>query len=500
MTSLGFRFFSHSCIYAVIVSASLILAGCGPKPVAETEKDKAAALQGINLTLLVVDDEPLVKAISLLRGQWQAETGSELTVSGITAEALIDSVSQGELSGDAVVYAPQLLGTMAESRTIRSLKPDVLREPDLDWPDLFELLKTREVVWGSDVFAVPLGSPMLLCFYDEARLQSLNLQPPTTWTEYAQVASALAASRRTVGKDEVPAENQDAATPEEWQSVVEPWGPGWAGVTLLARAAAYARHGNHYSTLFNMQSMEPLIASPPFVRALDELLATARLASPDARKLSLADVWQRMATGRAALALCWPAQRSNADNRAATAELPELNCVEVPGSAEAYNPTAGQWDRRGAGVTSVPLVGAAGRVGSILSKSAQPDGARRLLSWLASRQWSERTLVASEESAPFRASQITSAQSWMPELPAQQAQQYARTLAASLTAADCLVVLRIPGTDRYLAALDEGVRRAIAGQGTSEEVLQAVAEKWRAITAELGIDRQRDAYQRSLGL
>jgi len=472
--------------------------GCAPRT---TEKaEPSPELAGVRLTLLVVDDDSLVKAISLLRGQWQAETRSELTVTGITAKELTTSVAEKRLAADAVIYAPQHLGTLAESQTIQRLGQDTLQEPELDWPDIFELLKTREVVWGSDVFAVPLGSPALLCFFQEGQLQALGLQPPKSWSEYQQVATALAENQKNSKIDAAAADNSAGTTPDGWQPVIEPLGAGWAGRTLLARAASYARHANHYSTLFNMQTMEPLIASPPFVRALDELSAAARLTSPEVRQFTPVEVWSRIATGRAGLALCWPAHRDHAEEQSSAVELPELSCVEVPGAAEAYNPTTGQWDRRAAGVTSVPLVGAAGRVGSIVSGTAEKKGALRLLAWLSSRQWSDRTLAASDEAAPFRASQIATAQAWTRDLPAGQSQQYVSTLAASLTAADCLVILRIPGADRYLAALDDAVRRAVHGPVTAPVALNGVAEQWRGITAELGLDRQREAYQRSLGL
>ena len=71
------------------------------------------------------------------------------------------------------------------------------------------------------------------------------------------------------------AQSGSAAASDErpFSGVLEPLGPGWAGVVLLARAASYAKHPDNYSTLFDINTMEPLIAGEPFVRALEELLA-----------------------------------------------------------------------------------------------------------------------------------------------------------------------------------------------------------------------------------
>ena len=63
---------------------------------------------------------------------------------------------------------------------------------------------------------------------------------------------------------------------------VEPLARGWAGLVLLARAAAYAKERDNYTTLFDEKTLEPAIAGPPFVRALEELVAAAKLGPADA--------------------------------------------------------------------------------------------------------------------------------------------------------------------------------------------------------------------------
>jgi hypothetical protein len=60
--------------------------------------------------------------------------------------------------------------------------------------------------------------------------------------------------------------------------------------------------------------------------------------------------------------------------------------------------------------------------------------------------------------------------------------------------------LRIPGWQRYLAALDQAVLEACAGTKSSAEALGGAGEAWQAITAELGVESQKSAYTRSLGL
>ncbi len=135
------------------------------------------------------------------------------------------------------------------------------------WSDLF-LLVQQGVAWGDDIWAVPFGSPGLTVFYRRDLLEATHQKPPTTWAEYQRLVQFFS-DRKNLG---------DAAPPADapWHGTLEPLAPGWAGRLLLSRAAAYAKHRDNFSTLFNIDTMEPLIAGPPFVRALEELLAASR--------------------------------------------------------------------------------------------------------------------------------------------------------------------------------------------------------------------------------
>jgi multiple sugar transport system substrate-binding protein len=478
---------------AAIIWASYIV-GCTPPSTAPVEA--GLPLRGIALKLLVVDDEPLAKAIALLRGQWQAETGSELSVDTASQADLIAWASGGEFSADAVIYTPRMLGTLVESKAISAIARESLAAREIDWGDIFELLKTREVTWGDEVYAIPLGSPVFVCFYREDLFESLGLKPPRTWEEYHEIVAVLAKQEIPVTTSNEPSTDPDAKA-DAWSATVEPLGTGWAGLTLLAHASAYARHPNHYSTLFNMQTMEPLLASPPFVRALQELVVLAKLLPLTTIEYDPADAWRALLAGRSGMALCWPAVIHSS---ARDADAPQIGCVELPGSPDVYNATAMKWERRADGAARVPLVGITGRVGSVSTKSTQQAAALQLLAWLASRKWSERIDTASTATTLFRTSQVATAEAWSRGLRAPEAKRYASAVAASLAAPECLIVPRIAGADRYLAALDGAVRQALTGQQTPEAALVKAADEWRGITAELGLDRQRDAYQRSLGL
>ena len=150
----------------------LIPNGCAPNRSAQTRA--ALPLEGITVRLLVIDDPQIAQAISLLRGQWQAETGAELVIEDKAETVRTAAAMKIDQASDVVIYPPQLLGAMAESGAIRKIGRQQLDSPELDWADVCELVKSRDVTWGGDVYAVPLGSPVLVCFYRQDLLEALG--------------------------------------------------------------------------------------------------------------------------------------------------------------------------------------------------------------------------------------------------------------------------------------------------------------------------------------
>jgi hypothetical protein len=59
--------------------------------------------------------------------------------------------------------------------------------------------------------------------------------------------------------------------------------------------------------------------------------------------------------------------------------------------------------------------------------------------------------------------------------------------------------VRLPGSPRYLDALDRAVQRAIVEGQEPQASLRQAADEWRMITGEIGVAAQRAALSRSLG-
>jgi multiple sugar transport system substrate-binding protein len=469
----------------------LLLAGCEPTETPEATKAASKANlppKGTTLRLAVVDDPAMATAIEQLRGEWSGQSGYELTVTSITeADLSVDT-----LQADAVIGPSSQLGLLAEKEQILPLPDELVRNDHGSWSEVFPLLRSRELNWGSEAMAVPFGSPVLTCYYRADLLEKLGRKPPSTWTDYNKLAAMLA-DRAKLG-DAAPAEGQP------WHGALEPLGPGWAGITLLARAAAYASHRGNYSVLFNVDTMEPLIAGPPFVRALEELVATAGSGDVAALKCDPAAVRKAFWEGQCGLALSWP---SAADATAATPGGSfQVGFAEMPGSEEVFNVSDQAWEHRREGESGrVPLLTAAGRLGVVLKTSQWPDASFQLLLWLSDKQWSLQVSPVSPATTLFRESHVKTPGAWAEKpVPATAAADYALLTLMTLSREQYLSVVRIPGRAEYLAALDDAVGRAVRGEQKPQEALTEASARWREITGRLGVEAQRKAYSRSLGL
>jgi hypothetical protein len=123
-----------------------------------------------------------------------------------------------------------------------------------------------------------------------------------------------------------------------------------------------------------------------------------------------------------------------------------------------------------------------------------------VLAWLSGNEWSRQIATQSPETTLYRAGHFKSPREWGDaEIDENAAQQYANVVIQRQTASLWLFSVRIPGRGDYLAALDDAVHEALGGK-SSQDALRAAAERWGQITEELGVERQRQAYARSLGL
>jgi len=108
---------------------------------------------------------------------------------------------------------------------------------------------------------------------------------------------------------------------------------------------------------------------------------------------------------------------------------------------------------------------------------------------------------ASSHTTLFRETQLGQESVWVDqELEGAPARQYAEVVQAAQNSAAWLDAIRIPGRDKYIAALDQAVVSVLAGEATAAEALKVASVDWNRITDLIDRESQQKAYMRSLGL
>lgn len=429
------------------------------------------------INVVVVDDAALAETIER---RWKAASDGEIHIENVQ-ETDASAAKSKTAGADVLIYPSPWLGELAESRQLIPVSSRVLNDSQYDRLDIMPLDRTSAVTWGEKVYAFSFGVPQLVLMYRKDVFEQLKLASPNTWKEYQQTLDRLSAVSAESGAGQV---------------AIEPLAAGWASQMLLARAAAYARQRNRYWTLFNYETMEPMINGPPFRRALSELTVAAGKRSGAATHTP-ETARQELLAGRCLMAITWPCGRDKvtADNNVEVAFAP------LPGCHQIYNLGSKQWDDlRNDDVARVSFFGFDGRLGSVLTSSAHPHDAFNFLAWLTGNKRSESICTKSTHTAPFRQSHKKKASLWVGEArTTESAEQYFATVASSKGEPLRLAALPIPGRDEYLAALDQAVQESLQGTNPAA-ALDAAAAKWRQVTKRLGSEKQKTAYKRSLGI
>jgi len=470
------------------IASTTTLCGCPDKSVVPDSKASTPA-KTQPLVLLVVDDPQYGEAVAR---EWRARTEQELTVRTATTS---DISTAKRLPADCVVFPTGMIGQLAERGLIAPLEKTGLENSDFNYRDIFDQLRLREMKWGDKTFAATLGSPQLLLAYRADIFDKLQLTPPTTWTAY-QHAVAKLTDRSALGDLAPP-------TDQPWQAAQEPLAEGWAGQLLLARAAAYALHRDQVSPLFRFDSLTPLIDQPPYVRALNELVAAKKASPPSEHRPTPSAAFAALRAGSCAVALTWPAPEPTGGGGPHPGNSnpldQQIRFALLPGATQAYRFATKSWENRVDDENmSVPTLAICGRMAAVSATTSEPQRAENFVLWLASREVSDQVGPHSSAATLFRNSQLATSGRWTGGLAPEASRHYAEQLAQSLNLPRAFPGLTIPGRAQYLAALDKAVDDALGGKA-SADCLATAAKAWTAITSELGLAEQQRANAKSLG-
>ncbi|MHB0953237.1 MAG: type 2 periplasmic-binding domain-containing protein, partial [Allorhizobium sp.] len=329
-------------------------------------------------------------------------------------------------------------------------------------------------------------NPEMQAKFKEATGRDLTV--PATWEEYNEVAKVFSGwdwdgdSNPNFGSAEV-AKRDDLMFS-----------------AFISRAAPYAKNPNvKGGFFFDLETMEPLINSPGFVRGLELFVAASKDWAPGGANFGLGDEIFAFGGGQSLMSYSW----DDAFVQAQQADSPIRNKVAaapLPGAREVWNRTTKQWDKFEE-PNRAPYI-TWGWTSAVSAKSNNQDMAFDYLCFFSNEANTLSDLQVGRFGVnPYRTSHFDPAL-WTDKLgwDADLAKSYVETLSGMDTSQNRVFDLRVPGVNQFMTSMATGVASAIAGQATPQAALDQVAKEWKDIVDRIGVDKVREAYARVVAL
>lgn len=471
------------------VAALVLCVGCGDE---EKPKEVVNPLLGEKITVVVPTGLGLEQAWELSLAEWKQRTGAEYELK----DAMF---GQGHdfPEADLILMPVSEIPSAAAAGKLRALDPQRRDSPGLGWNDLFKGLRNNVASRYKGPVALPISCPVLVCYYRADLLEAAGLAPPRTWSEYQKLAETV----------------------DEWAGglpVVEPWCEEFRATMFLARAMAYVKHPDEYSTTFDIRTGEPLIDTPGFARGLEVSLATLKSMPTEVLNYDTQDCRREFVAGRASMAIAFETgygnppvvltpsrQRTSPESAEPRAAEVKIGFAPLPGASEVYYRGEEKWVAGSeAGVNVATLTGFGGLCAVVSTKTSEKTRAAawNLVEFLTNPNEFARTFPPQTRSL-CRASQMSSPDLWLPDdLSASEGGSYLGEVSRALQSESLVVELSVIGRDQFRASLTEGLTSALNGETNAAETLQNIAGKWREIADSLGRQQVRDSYRSGLGL
>ena len=268
-----------------------------------------------------------------------------------------------------------------------------------------------------------------------------------------------------------------------------------------SRASAYGKHPDDPAFLFDLD-MTPRINSPAFVRALEDMIAAIPYAPPDQQNADLLQNLDNFLAGTGTMCHWWADVGSNVYTNPNSLVQGKVGFSILPGSPDVYNHGAGEWESLPE-TNHAPYLAFLGwglYVMNEAERSGVVEASWDLISHLTGRDISAWMCVYPSGMNPWRNSHFDAAEWEVSGLPLEEGDEYLRSIQDSYNHPNRIMDLRIPGLGQYWGAAEAEWARAISGEVSAQEALDAAAARWDEITDSLDRERQTELYVASLGL
>jgi multiple sugar transport system substrate-binding protein len=411
-------------------------------------------------------------------------------------------------AADAWVLAPAAMPGRAAAGELLAVPAEYTESNGpLEWAKLLPQYRDKLLVWDRTVYALPLLGEAPLCFYRADLLQAepnqaafqkqfhRPLAPPATWEEFAEIAQFFNGRQEAglAGPSLPPLPERDDDLDREFFAVAVPT----ARPALRENDPKPTTDAEAFSFHYDLQTMQPRIATPGFVQAL-RLLRRLQDYRPAG---TAAEPAQAFAQAQAVLCL---ADASWIDRFQKGAVAGKFGFCRLPGSGTVFAYATGQPETV-AGGNFVPYLGAGGAVAVVPRGAEHPEAAFALLAELAGPKVS-RTIVIEPRwgGGAFRRDHLEKAEGWY-SFQLEQGQTLTlldnlRQTLAHPGIKNPVLRLRIPDERTHQQALLEEVRRVLLEGADPAQSLETAAKRWRELDQAKEARRRQADYWLSLSL
>src|SRR5579864_127955 len=331
------------------------LSGCGAGGSNPTAAERP--FRGVKVVVAAFDAPAFLKIVASQRGEGQDTQGAEAAIQ----QTAVDPQSFKAPGLDVLLFTGDSLGDVVDAGALAVLPDSLVRPssrvdaepaPDaatpepardaLEFSDILLPFRDQVAKYGSDLMALPCGTSALVLVYRRDALQraenraaaetaSLTLEPPRTWEQFDALAKFFH------GRDWDGDGKVDYGVGLALGSDAE----GLGEDIFLARAAALGQHPHQYSFLFDADTMEPRIASPPFVAALASLVAMKTFGPPGMERYDAEAAREAFRSGQVAFLI----DRAEQASRWSDPKQPiQVGVAALPGSLRVYDPERRVWE------------------------------------------------------------------------------------------------------------------------------------------------------------
>lgn len=309
-----------------------------------------------------------------------------------------------------------------------------------------------------------------------------ELRVPETWEEYNEVATYFS------GWD------WDGDGEDNFGSAEVAKRDDLMFSAFISRVAPYAKHPDvEGGFFFDLETMEPLVNTPGWVRGLELFVESQKAFPPGGSNFGLGDEIFSFGGGQTLMSYSWDdafIQAMETDSRIRN----KVAAAPLPGATEVWNRDTGQWDHFEV-PNRAPYI-TWGWTSAVSNLSQNQDMAFDYLCFFSNEANTALDLQIGRFGVnPYRQSHFDPA-FWTENLGWDEnvATTYVETLSGMDDSTNRVFDLRVPGVNQFMTSMAAGVSEALAGQKTPQEALDGVAEEWRQIVERSGVDVVREAY------